>query len=396
MNPYNVPSPPRPRPRWKSTPVALGLLLLVALTGALNLYLGFLAMVAAMVAMWTVPPWRWFAKLGATFGAFLLLTIGAGIGGQVDDGNTDKANAKAPAAADERPALTSSPAVSVSPRIADYTGKSLAEAEKWARPAGFTTARHDASTENRTIHISAGWSVCFQDADTAGMTIDFAAAKSGEPCPKEDGGPLAWPLMPDVVGATYTSAAKSLTHSGISLSRVTLDDVYLDVDAPTAEKAAKNGNEWHVCFQSPDDKKQVDSTTKVRLDLGRWTDDSSVRSCPESKDTTYEDPTNAPDSHEDEGGNGSTSGGDGNSSGAAQSGRSGGSGSPSGGNSSSDGSSGGSSSGGSSSGGGTSGGSAGTVHPGAFCSPPATGVTKAGTPMVCGPAADGRNRWHHA
>lgn len=365
-------------------------------------------MTAAMVAMWTVPPWRWFAKLGATFGAFLLLGIGAGIGGQLDDGNTDKANAKAPAAADERHTPTSSATASAPPEIADYTGRSLAEAEGRTRSVGFTTARHDASTENRAIHNSADWKVCFQDADTARMTIDFAAARSGEPCPKEDGGPLEWPMMPDVVGATYASAVKSLTHSGISLSPVTLDDVYLDVDAPTAEEAAKNGNEWHVCFQSPDDRKQVDSTTEVRLDLGRWTHDSSVRSCPESKDTTYEDPANAPDSQkdEDEDGSGSASGGNGNSSGAARSGSSGGSGSPSGGNTPSDGSSGGSSSGGSSSGGGasgggasgggTSGGSSGTVHPGAFCSPPATGVTAAGTPMVCGPAADGRNRWHHA
>ena len=37
----------------------------------------------------------------------------------------------------------------------------------------------------------------------------------------------------------------------------------------------------------------------------------------------------------------------------------------------------------------------GIVHPGAFCSPEgATGHTSAGTPMVCGPASDGRNRWH--
>jgi hypothetical protein len=36
-----------------------------------------------------------------------------------------------------------------------------------------------------------------------------------------------------------------------------------------------------------------------------------------------------------------------------------------------------------------------TVHPGAFCAPEgAHGVTVAGTPMVCGPASDGRNRWH--
>lgn len=39
----------------------------------------------------------------------------------------------------------------------------------------------------------------------------------------------------------------------------------------------------------------------------------------------------------------------------------------------------------------------GIVHPGAFCTPPgATGQTDRGTPMVCGPASDGTNRWHSA
>ncbi len=37
------------------------------------------------------------------------------------------------------------------------------------------------------------------------------------------------------------------------------------------------------------------------------------------------------------------------------------------------------------------------VHPGAFCAPEgALGVTDRGTPMICGPASDGRNRWHKA
>ncbi|WP_189879900.1 hypothetical protein [Streptomyces bluensis] len=43
--------------------------------------LGFLMMIAAMVAVWVLPPWRRFARLGATFGAFVLLTVGAGLGG---------------------------------------------------------------------------------------------------------------------------------------------------------------------------------------------------------------------------------------------------------------------------------------------------------------------------
>ncbi|MEU3570744.1 hypothetical protein AB0E96_20325, partial [Kitasatospora sp. NPDC036755] len=61
---------------------------------------------------------------------------------------------------------------------------------------------------------------------------------------------------------------------------------------------------------------------------------------------------------------------------------------------------GGSGSGGSATGGsgsGSDGGSAGTVHSGSFCSPAgATGVTSKGTPMVCGPGSDGRNRWKSA
>ncbi|GAJ80176.1 hypothetical protein NBRGN_024_00420 [Nocardia brasiliensis NBRC 14402] len=35
------------------------------------------------------------------------------------------------------------------------------------------------------------------------------------------------------------------------------------------------------------------------------------------------------------------------------------------------------------------------VTPGAFCSPDgAPGISKTGKPMVCGPAGDGRSRWH--
>jgi hypothetical protein len=40
--------------------------------------------------------------------------------------------------------------------------------------------------------------------------------------------------------------------------------------------------------------------------------------------------------------------------------------------------------------------SAGTVHPGSFCDPPGTGVSKKGKAMVCAPGSDGRNRWQGA
>jgi beta-lactam-binding protein with PASTA domain len=52
---------------------------------------------------------------------------------------------------------------------------------------------------------------------------------------------------------------------------------------------------------------------------------------------------------------------------------------------------GGASSGGAAGGAGVAAGAA--VRSGAFCDPPATGVSDRGTAMVCAPATDGRNRW---
>ncbi|MDX3137177.1 PASTA domain-containing protein, partial [Streptomyces europaeiscabiei] len=350
------------RPWWKTTPALLGLLGLVALLGGFSFGLGFVVMIAAMVAVWVLPKWRWFAKLGATFAAFVLLSVGAGLGGQLDESGTKQPDAKARDDGGVSAEAASSPTPAKVVKAADYTGKPLDEAEKLARSAGFTTGHHDAAEDDRSIMMRSGWTVCFQEVDTAAKTVDFAAVKSDEPCPEKDGGPLPWPKMPDLVGATYTTATRDLKQAGIDLDSVTLDDVYLDIDSPTAEEAAEDGDEWRVCFQSPDKGIRVTSSTTVSLDLGRWTDADLVQDCPKAKDTTYEIPANDPDYESDN----STSEEDG---------------------STGDGSS-------SSSGGSTGGGSVGTVHPGSFCSPQgATGVTKTGTPMVCGPGTDGRNRW---
>lgn len=362
MNPYT--NPPAPRPWWKSTAAGLGMPVLVALLGATSFPLGFLALIAAVVALWKLPPWRWYARLGATVAALLLLTVGAGLGGQLDDGG-GPSDAKARSERTKSPASSPASALPKPLKAADYTGEPLKKAEELARGAGFTTGHHDAARDDRPIVLRSGWTVCFQKADAAARTLDFAAVKTEEPCPDRDGGPIPWPTMPRVVGATYDSAVRKLEAAGIDLDRVELDDVYLDVDAPTAEEAAEDGDEWRVCFQSPGRGKEVTSTTTVRLDLGRWGDADLTRKCPSRKDTTYKipanDPADAPDRDSDDGTGGS-------------------------------GSTGGTSS---SPGGSTGGGSVGTVHPGSFCSPAgARGVTSAGTPMVCGPASDGRNRWH--
>ncbi len=365
MNPYSTP-PSSSRPWWRTTPALLGLLALVALLSAMSLALGFLVMIAAMVAVWVLPAWRWYARLGATFGAFLLMLISAGVSGQLDDNEPDGSEVTAQDTAGNGIEATPSAGAAKAFKLTDYTGKALDEAEKGARTAGFTPTRRDASSEDRTIIVRSAWTVCFQEADTAAKSVAFAAVKDDEPCPTKDGGPLPWPTMPDVEGDTYNTAVKALERAGIDLDSVALDDVYLDIDAPTAEEAAEKGDEWRVCFQRPDADSDVTSTTAVRLDLGRWSDVDLVQECPSKKDTTYNIPANDPDY--DDGG--ATTGDDSSSSGSDTTG--------------SDSSSSGS--------GGT---GVGTVHPGSFCSPPgATGVTKAGTPMVCGPGSDGRNRWH--
>ncbi|CAH9417074.1 hypothetical protein SGL43_04113 [Streptomyces globisporus] len=315
----------------------LGLLALVALLGAFSFGLGFVVMIGAMVAVWVLPPWRRFAKIGATFGAFLLLTVGAGLGGQLDENGREQPDVKAreDSKASAEATASSTPAQIV--KAADCTGTPLNDAEKLARFAGFTTGDHDAAKEVRSIIMRSGWTVCFWEADAAAKTIDFAAVKCYEPCAEKDGGALPWPRTPNVVGATYNTAAKDLKQAGIDLETLMLDDVYLDIDTPTAGEAAEDGDEWRVCFQSPDQETKVTSITAVSLGLGRWSDTDLVRGCPKGKDTTYRIPANDPD-HESDDSTGDDSGSTG--------------------------------------GGSTSSGSPGTVHPGSFCSPQGTiGVT---------------------
>ncbi len=373
MNPYN--SPAARRPWWRKTPATLGVLALIAVFSAVNAVLGCLVMIAAMVLVWVLPPWRWFAKLGAMFGAIALMTLGAALTGQASDTSASTTDAKPKAAPGATRTAAAPAATTHAVRTVDYTGEPLDTAEEQARSAGFTTIDHDAADKARTVIIRGGWNVCFQQADPTAKTIDFAAVKTDEPCPAKDGGPLPWPDMPKVVGHTYNAAVKILEHAHIDLTRVTLDDVYLDVAPPTATEAAKNGDEWRVCFQDPGSGEEITSTTTVRLDLGRWSASDTGDHCPSAKDTTYKNPEDDPDHAGDSSLPGSSSDSSGSTGGGSASHAAG------------------TSTGGSSST--TGGGSAGAVHPGAFCSPRgATGVTDHGTAMVCGPGSDGRDRWH--
>ncbi|GHH70833.1 hypothetical protein GCM10018793_05490 [Streptomyces sulfonofaciens] len=389
----NQPSSPPPRtaarPWWRTTPAALGLLVLVAVLGALSLPLGFLVLIASVVALWMLPPWRWFTRLGATVGAFFLLTIGAGLGGQLDDTGKEKANQVAVGTGTPAPSsATGSPRASL--HAPDLTGSHLDEAEDRARDAGFTTGHHDASPAGRTVVVRSGWVVCFQQAEHDGgrEVIEFAAVKDREPCPEEDGGRIPWPAMPDLIGKTWRTAVAELADRGVDGHDVTAEARYLNDALPEG-----GHDSWRVCEQDPAEGEDI--TSQVTLGLAH-----PAAGC--STDGSYlgdRDHDGRPD-YRDHSDDRATTGGGAPGGSSTAGGTSGGSAASStGGGGSGDGSSGGSSGGSSTGGGGSSatGGGGPIVHPGAFCAPAgATGVTSAGTPMVCGPASDGRNRWHHA
>ncbi|MFB7632231.1 hypothetical protein ACFC0M_14935 [Streptomyces sp. NPDC056149] len=176
-----------------------------------------------------------------------------------------------------------------------------------------------------------------------------SSAATAEPTPPPSEAP-----MPGVVTKTYAEASSAIGK--LIDGDIRVYSAYTDVELP------KDHDDWVVCFQGP-----TANSTLVRKDANpRLHLVAPGTACPTSKGTElHPEPT-----HEPAPDNGSTGG------------------SGTGGSGSSDDSS--SSSGSSSSGGGV-----GVVHPGSFCGTPgATGVTKKGTPMICGPGSDGRNRWH--
>ncbi|MER5493196.1 hypothetical protein [Streptomyces sp. NPDC002490] len=332
----------------------------MALIGAFSFPLGFLALIAVVVLLWILPPWRWFAKLGANLGALVLLVLGSGLGGQLDESSEAgaRSDAKPTAEATRTPSPKAPPSPAAEPEVPDYRGRPLHEAETAARSSGYTTSLHDASAESRSILLRSGWVVCFQEADhdDGRKLIDFAAVKTGEPCPGKDGAEIPWPTMPDLLDETWRDSVRALTGLGVDEGAIEAESHYVNDELPG------DHDTWRVCEQDPADGEDI--TAEVTLGLahpdagcstsGLRLGDKDDDGRPDYRDLTDDRNTG-----------------------------------PVGGSSSTGGSS--TSSGGSSTGGG---GGASTVHPGSFCSPPgAVGVTRAGTPMVCGPGSDGRNRW---
>ncbi|MFE0177820.1 hypothetical protein ACFWZ2_36470 [Streptomyces sp. NPDC059002] len=187
---------------------------------------------------------------------------------------------------------------------------------------------------------------------------------TAEPTPTPTPTPSEAP-MPGVVTKTYAQASRTIGE--LIDGDIRAYSAYTDVDLP------KNHDDWIVCFQGPTaGKTLIRAYADPTLHLV-----APGTACPKREGTElHPEPTRDP--APDNGSTGDTGTGD-TGTGSGSTGGSGSSGDDS------------SSGGGSSS----SGGGVGVVHPGSFCDTPgAPGVTKKGTPMICGPGSDGRNRWH--
>jgi hypothetical protein len=94
------------------------------------------------------------------------------------------------------------------PTLPDFTGDSL------------DVACHDASDQKREVTGRSLWKVCFQHSGGTPEepTVDFAVVRRQEPCPRKEGRAVPWPVMPDVVWMTWSTAVAKV---------VSADDVHL-------------------------------------------------------------------------------------------------------------------------------------------------------------------------
>ncbi|MFF7330369.1 PASTA domain-containing protein [Streptomyces sp. NPDC008150] len=273
MNP-NSPEPPpggptsSTPPRWRTTGVAVGLVPLVAVAGVWSVPIALLLLVAALAAVWSLPPWRRSARFGASLAALVLLPAGAVLGGRL------VVLPDAGPAGDAKP--EGAPAASAAP-APDYVWRPLDSAESAATVAGFDTAHHDASDRDRVIVAPEDWTVCFQTPGRTGTDarpgLDFAAVRHDEECPRRDGLPVpgsppragqqaSGATMPDLTGGTWSAAVTTLTGLGIARDAVTAAPRYANDPVPAAEF-----DTWRVCGQSPARGAAVAAPAAVKLTL---------------------------------------------------------------------------------------------------------------------------------
>ncbi|MGA5215638.1 PASTA domain-containing protein [Streptomyces cinereoruber] len=277
------PVPAAPRTRWWQTVRArVGFFLAVPVLGLISPYLGFAMMVVAVFLVWKDGSWNRGTKAAATVVAFALLgsvapdrpedgTRGteARPGGKavVGAGTGDAGTAGIPARTTPPPPPSPSPTARPRPAAKDYRGMSLDDARKAAEAAGFGVDEHDASDQDKSIWMRLNWTVCFQRTgwtSSGTKTIDFGAVKKGAPCPREDGGAIPWPTMPNLVWKTWRTAHKEVAALGtVPADRVMASTAYVNDQLPDEGEY----DDWRVCVTDPAEGEDVTVDLWVTLEL---------------------------------------------------------------------------------------------------------------------------------
>ncbi|MGK5731005.1 PASTA domain-containing protein [Streptomyces sp. URMC 124] len=168
------------------------------------------------------------------------------------------------------PGATATPAAAGTPDpmsrpVPDFHGQNLDVAYGKARKAGFLVTSHDASEKNKFIRGRAPWTVCFQQTGRTGTkaTLDFAVVPTDAPCPKEDGRPIPWPTMPELVWKTWRTARAEVVALGVPADRVEAHKAYRNDRLPSEGEY----DDWRVCAHDPAEGAKVESGTRVTLYL---------------------------------------------------------------------------------------------------------------------------------
>ncbi|MFF4172266.1 hypothetical protein [Streptomyces sp. NPDC001744] len=277
-----VPSPPSPDPAapgprwWLTVRARVGFFLAVPVLGLISPYLGCVMMVVAIVLVWKDRSWSRGVKVAATVVALALL--GSVAPDRPEDGTPPtaaRADGKTAVGADavRVPVRTTPPSPSPSPTprprptAKDYRGMSLDDAREAAEAAGFGVDEHDASDEDKSIMMRLNWTVCFQRTgwiSSGTKVIDFGAVKKGAPCPREDGGAIPWPTMPDLVWKTWRTAHKEVAALGtVPADRVRASAAYVNDQLPDTGEY----DDWRVCASDPAKGGNVTADAGVTLEL---------------------------------------------------------------------------------------------------------------------------------
>ncbi|MFJ8693310.1 PASTA domain-containing protein [Streptomyces roseolilacinus] len=272
------PAPPDPsrRPWWRTNRARVGFLAAIPLLGLIAPGLGAAALFAALVLVWRGSPWPKAGKVVATVAAAALL-------GSVtpepekDAARQEAADAKAVrpgAPAPSSPPPLPTPPPRPRPALPDLRGETLDVAFSKAGERGYTVAYHDASDEGKDIMARSLWTVCFQEVGGTGEspTVDFAAVHTGDPCPKADGAPLPWPVMPELVWKTWATARKEVLALGVDEDKLRAETAYRNDKLPDEGEY----DHWRVCAHDPAQGAKVPRDEWVTLHLS-----SPDIACPE-------------------------------------------------------------------------------------------------------------------